>query len=77
MRAPGFPALLACCAGLVFVLSGWPVPVLLSRTTAAIGRMALPLALPAVFEPYHDRIAARPAYQAAVMANTPEGPRAP
>ncbi len=36
-----------------------------------------PLALPTVFEPYHDRIAARPTYQAAVMANTPEGPRAP
>ena len=44
-RISSNPLLLACCAGLVFVLSGWPVPVLLSRTTAAIGRMALPLAL--------------------------------
>lgn len=36
-----------------------------------------PIAAPSVFDAYHDRIAARPAYQAAVIANTPEGPRAP
>ncbi|MGI9475419.1 MAG: glutathione S-transferase family protein [Hyphomicrobiaceae bacterium] len=36
-----------------------------------------PIPLPAVFEVLHDRIAERPAYQSAVIANTPEGPRAP
>lgn len=36
----------------------------------------LELPLPDVFETYHDRIAERPAYQAAIIANTPEGPKA-
>lgn len=31
----------------------------------------LDIALPAVFDTYHDRIAARPAYQAALIANNP------
>lgn len=31
----------------------------------------LDIALPAVFEAYHDRIAGRPAYQAALIANNP------
>jgi len=34
------------------------------------------LSLPPLFEAYHDRVAKRPAYQAAVVANTPEGPKA-
>lgn len=40
-------------------------------------RLEPPIALPLTFEAYHDRIAERPAFQAAVLANTPEGPRAP
>ena len=42
-----------------------------------IRRLEPPLAAPDVFEPYHDRIAARPAFQAAEIANTPDGPKAP
>ena len=37
----------------------------------------LHIPLPAVFEIYHDRMVKRPAYQAALLANTPEGPQAP
>ena len=37
----------------------------------------LDIALPAIFEAYHDCTVERPAYQAALLANTPEGPRAP
>ncbi len=40
-------------------------------------RLEPPLALPVAFEDLHDRIAKRPAYQAAVAANTPEGPLSP
>lgn len=39
------PILIACLGGLVFSLAGLELPVLVQRTLAAIGQMALPLAL--------------------------------
>ena len=42
-----------------------------------VRRLEPPITAPDVFAPYYERIAARPAYQAAVIANTPEGPKAP
>lgn len=39
------PLLLACVAGVFYSLLNWPLPTLLARTLAAIGQMALPLAL--------------------------------
>jgi len=38
-------------------------------------RMDLPL--PPIFEAYHDRIAERPGYQSALIANAPDGQKAP
>lgn len=39
------PILIACAAGLLFSLAGFGLPTLVQRTLAAIGQMALPLAL--------------------------------
>ena len=39
------PLLIACVAGVGWSLTGWPLPLMLERTLAALGQMALPLAL--------------------------------
>jgi predicted permease len=39
------PLLLSCALGLLYRLTGWPMPVLAQRTLEAVGQMALPLAL--------------------------------
>ncbi len=39
------PPLLATIAGIVFALSGWPLPVAVGKTFTALGEMALPLGL--------------------------------
>jgi predicted permease len=39
------PILLSCLAGVAFSLAGWSLPGLVERTLAALGQMALPLAL--------------------------------
>lgn len=39
------PLLIACAAGAVYAALGWPLPTMLGRSLAAVGQMALPLAL--------------------------------
>ena len=39
------PLVLACVAGIAFSLTGWTLPRVVARTCAALGQMAMPLAL--------------------------------
>jgi hypothetical protein len=39
------PLLIACLAGGLYALAGWPLPVVVERSLTAIGQTALPLAL--------------------------------
>lgn len=39
------PLLIACILGIIYSLTGWPLPYFLNRSCSTIGQMALPLAL--------------------------------
>ncbi len=56
------PLVLACLAGIAWSLTGWSVPLVLSRTLDTLGQMSLPLALLGIggsltFTALHDRLA--------------------